>query len=99
MNALHQQIGCRLLQDDATSAEAHRTDHIAIVLGCGEHHDARRQRVEIDLFEDRETIFIGHAQTEQKNIGPQLGEKLDAFDAILGFADNGDFLVGIQELS
>src|SRR5206468_3022431 len=49
MNALHQQIRRGLLQHDAASAEAHRADHIAIVLGCGEHHDARRQGVEIEI--------------------------------------------------
>jgi hypothetical protein len=99
MDALHEKIGGGLLQDDAASAEAHGADDIAIVFGGGENDDARGQRIEIDFLEDGEAVFIGHAKIEEKNIGLELGKKLDALRAVLRFADNGDVFVGIEEFA
>jgi hypothetical protein len=99
MNAFHEKIGGGLLQDNAARAEAHGADHIAIVFGGGENDDARGQRIEIDFLEDGEAVFIWHAKIEEKNIGLEFGEKLDAFRAVLRFADDGDVFVGIEELA
>ena len=99
MNALDEKIGCRLLQDNAASAEAHGADHVAIVFGGGENDDARGQRIEIHFLEDGEAVFIRHAEIEEKNVGLQLREELDALRAVLSFADDGDFVVGIEELA
>jgi hypothetical protein len=99
MNAFHEKIGGGLLQDDAARAEPHGADHIAIVFGGGENDDARRQRIEIDFLEDGEAVFIGHTKIEEKNIGLELGKKLDALRAVLRFADDGDVLVGIEKLA
>jgi hypothetical protein len=97
MNALDEKIGGGLLQDYAARAEAHGSDHIAIVFGGGENNDARRQRIEIHFLEDGEAVFIGHAQIEKKNIGLQFGEHLDALRAILSFSDDSDFIIGIEK--
>jgi hypothetical protein len=99
MNAFYEKIGGGLLQDNAAGAEAHGADHIAIVFGGGENDDARGQRIEIDFLEDGEAVFIGHAKIEEKNIGLELGKKLDALRAVLRFADNGDVFVGIEEFA
>jgi len=99
VNAFHQKIGGGLLEHHAARAEAHGADHVAIIFGGGENNDARGQRIEIDFFEDGEAVFIGHAQIEQKNVGLELGEELDALGAVLRFADDGDFFVGIEKLA
>jgi hypothetical protein len=99
MNALDEKIGSGLLQNHAASAEAHGTDDVAIIFGRGEDDNARGQRIEIDFLEDGEAVFIGHAEIEEKNVGLQFGKELDALRAILSFADNGDFLVGIEQFA
>ena len=35
MNALHQEIGCRLLEDHTSRAKSHRSNNVAVILGCG----------------------------------------------------------------
>src|SRR5229473_3836007 len=98
MNTFHQKIGGRLLQDNAARAEAHGANNIAVVFGGGQNNDARGQRIEIDFLEDGEAVFIRHAQVEEKNIGLELGEELDALRAVLGFPDDSDVFVGIEKL-
>jgi len=99
VNAFHEKIRSRLFQDDAASTEPHGADNVAIIFGSGEHDDARGQLVEIDFFKNGEAVFIGHAEIEQENIGLEFGEELDALSAVLSFADNGDFVVGVEELA
>jgi hypothetical protein len=99
MNAFYEKIGGGLLQHYTAGAEAHGANDIAIVFGSGEDDDARWQRIEIDFLEDSEAVFIGHAEIEEKNIRLELGEKLDALRAVLGFTNNGDVFVGIEELA
>jgi hypothetical protein len=88
-----------LFEHHAASAQAHGADYVAIIFGGGKNNDAGGQRIEIDFFEDGEAVFIGHAEIEQKNFGFEFGEELDTFRAILGFADDGDVLVGIEEFA
>src|SRR5215471_17578625 len=52
--------------------------------------NARGKGIEIDFFEDGEAVFVGHAKIEQQNVGLELREELDALDAILRFANDGD---------
>jgi hypothetical protein len=99
MNTFDEKIGGGLLQDNAARAETHGADDVAIVFGGGENDDARGQRIEIDFFEDGEAVFVGHAKIEEKNIGLEFGEKLDALRAVLRFADDDDVLVGIEKLA
>jgi len=99
MNALDQEIRGGLLEDNAACAKTHGADYVAIVFSRREHHDARGQRVKIHFFENGQSVFIGHAQIEEKNVGLQLGEELDALRAILSFADDGDVLVGLEEFA
>src|SRR5215472_1475441 len=99
MDALDEKIGGGLFKDDAASTEAHGANHVAIIFRSGEDHHASRQGIEIDFFENSQAVFIGHAEVEKKDIGLELGEHLDAFGAVLGFADNGNVLVGIEELA
>src|SRR6266478_5766521 len=99
VNAFYQQVGGGLLENYAARAEAHGAHHVAIVFGGGEHHHARGQRIEVHFFQHRQPVFVGHAQIKQENIGLELGEHLDAFRAVLRFADNSDVFVGIQELA
>jgi hypothetical protein len=99
MNALDEKIGSGLLQDDAASAEAHGADHVAIIFSGGENDNARGQGIEINFLEDGEAVFVGHAEIEEKNIRLQFGEELDALRAILSFADDGDFFVGIEQFA
>src|SRR5690348_2894066 len=95
MDAFNKQIRGGLLENDAAGAEAHGTNDVAIVLGGRQDDHARGKRVEIDLFENSEAVFVGHAQIEQQYLRLELGEELDALGAILSFADDGDVLVGI----
>jgi len=98
MNTFHQEIGGGLLQDDAARAETHGANHVAIIFGGSQNDNACGQRIEIDFLEDGEAVFVRHAQVEKKNIGLELGKELDALRAVLGFADDGDVLVGIEKL-
>jgi hypothetical protein len=97
MNAFHEEIGGGLLQDHAARAEAHGANNIAVVFGGGQNNDAGGQRIEIDFLEDGEAVFIRHAQVEEKNIGLELGEELDALRAVLGFPDDSDVFVRIEK--
>ena len=99
MNALDEQVGGGLLENDAAGAEAHGADHVAIVFGGGQDDDARGQRIEIDFFEDGQAVFIRHAEIEQKNIGLEFGEQLDALGAVLRFADDGDVFVAVEQFA
>jgi hypothetical protein len=99
VNAFYQQVGGGLLQDYAAGAEAHSADYVAIVFGSSKHDYASGQRVEIYFFEDGEAVFVWHAQIEQKNVGLELGDELNTLGAVLGFADDGDVVVGIEELA
>src|SRR5258708_1053971 len=98
MNAFHQKIGGGRLQNDTARTQTHGANRVGMVFGGGQYDNARRQGIEIDFLEDSEAVFIGHAQIEQKNIGLELGEELDALGAVLGFADDSDVLVGIEKL-
>jgi len=99
MNTFDQEIGGGLFQNDTAGAEAHGANDVAIIFGSGQNDDARRQRVKIDFLEYREAVFIRHAQVKQKNIGLEFGEELDALGAVLSLADDGDVLVGIEQLA
>ena len=55
--------------------------------------------VEIHFFEDGQAVFIRHAQIQQQNFRLEFREKLDALGAVLRFADDGDFLVAIEEFA
>src|SRR6266849_2025259 len=99
VDALHQQVRGGLLEDHAARADAHGANHIAIGFGGGENPAARRQGIDIEFLEDGKAVLIGHAQVEEKNIGLELGEELDALRAILRFADDGYVLVGIEEFT
>src|SRR5215469_974957 len=99
MNAFNEKVRSRLLQDDAASAKAHGADDVAIIFSSGQHDNARGKGIEIDFFEDGEAVFVGHAKIEQQNVGLELREELDALDAILRFANDGDVFVGIEEFA
>ncbi len=99
MNTFYQEIGGGLFQDNTAGAETHGANDVAIVFGGSQNDDARGQRIKIDFFEHGEAVFIRHAQVEQKNIGLELGEELDALGAVLGFADDSDVFVGIEQLA
>ena len=98
MNAFHQEIGGGLLEHHAARTETHGANDVAIVFRGGQNDDARGQRIEIDFLEHGQAVLIRHAQVEEKNIGLELGEELDALRAVLGFPDDGDVFVGIEKL-
>ena len=97
MNAFHQEIGGGLFQDTTACAEAHGANHVAIIFRRGQNDDARGQRIEIDFLEHGQAILIRHTQVEEKNIGLELCEELDALRAVLGLADDGDIFIGIKK--
>src|SRR5690349_20864783 len=99
VNALDQQVRSGLLQHDATGAQTHRADHVAIVFGRGEHNDAGRQGVKIDFLEHRQAVFVRHPQIQEQDIGLELGEHFDAFGAVLCFADDGYIFIGIKQFA
>ena len=98
VNAFHEEISGGLLQDDTARAEAHGANNVAIVFRGGQNDDARGQRIEIDFLENGQAVFIRHAQIEEKNVGLELSEELDALRAVLGFPDDGDVFIGIEKL-
>jgi hypothetical protein len=99
VDAFYEEIGGGLFEDDAASAEAHGADNVAIVFCGGEDNDACGQLIEIDFFQDGETVFIGHAEIEEQDIGLEFGEELDALGAVLGFANDGHFVVGVEKFA
>ncbi len=99
MNAFYKQVRGGLFKNNATSTETHGAYNVAVVLGSRQYDDARGQCIEIDFLEDREAVFVGHAKIKQKDFRLEFGEKFNALGAILGFADNGDVLIGIEEFA
>jgi hypothetical protein len=99
MNALHEKIGGGLLQHDATCTEAHCAHNIAIIFRGCEYYNTRGKRVEIHLFKDGETVFVGHAQVKQQNVGLELSKHLDALSTVLRFADDDDIFIGAKEFA
>jgi hypothetical protein len=99
VDAFYQQVRGGLFENDAASAEAHGADYVAIVFSGSENDDARWQRIEIDFFEDREAVFIGHPEIEQEDFRLEFGKELYALRAVLSFADDGDVFVGIEEFA
>jgi hypothetical protein len=99
MNAFDEEIGGGLFEYDAACAEAHGADYVAIVFGGGQDDYAGGQLIEIDFFEDGEAVLVGHAEIEQQNIGLEFGEKLDALGAVLRFANDGHFVVGVEKFA
>ena len=77
----------------------HGPHYVAVVFGGGQHDDARGHLVEIHFFEDRQAVFIRHAQIQQQNVRLQFRQHLDALGAVLRFADNGNFVVAIEEFA
>ena len=98
VNAFHQKIGGGLFQDHAAGAKAHGANHVTIVFRGGQNDNARGQRIEIHFLEHGKAVFVRHAQIKEKNVGLEFGEKLDALDAVLSFADDSDVFVGIEQL-
>ena len=99
MNALDQKVRGRLLQDDAAGSEPHGANDVAIVFGSSKHDHARGQGIEIHFLQDRQSVLVRHAQIEQKDVGLQLSQQLDALRAVLCFSDNGDVFVRLEELA
>jgi len=99
VNAFHEQVRGGLFEDDAAGSEPHGANDVAIVFSSRQDDDAGRQRIEINFLENRESVFIRHAEIKQKDLGLELSEKLNALRAILGFADDGDVFVGIKEFA
>jgi hypothetical protein len=99
MDTFYEQVRGGLFEDHATCAETHGADYVAIVFCGGENDDACRQSIEIHFFEDREAVFIGHAEIKQEDFRLELSEELNTLRAILGFADDSNVLVGIEEFA
>src|SRR5713226_8595789 len=68
MNALDQEIGGGLLQDDAACAKAHGADNVAVIFGGGKHDNASGQRIEIDFLEYGQTVFVRHTKIEEEDV-------------------------------
>ena len=83
----------------AARAQAHGANHVAVIFGSGEHDDARGKLVEIHFFQNSKTILIRHAQIQQQNVGLELGQHLDAIVAVGSFADDGDFVVAVEQFA
>src|SRR5579871_3851030 len=99
MNAFHKKVGGGLFEHDTAGTQAHGANDIAIVFRSGKDNNARGNRIEINFLEDGETVLFRHSEVEQKNVGFELREQLDAFGAVLRFANDGDVLVAIDELA
>src|SRR5467141_1044685 len=97
INALDQQVGGGLLQNHPACAQTHGADDIAVIFGGGQNDDAGGQRVEVDFLQHSQAILVRHAQVEQQNVRLELGEHLDAFGAVRGFANDGDVLIALQQ--
>src|SRR6266436_1660305 len=99
VNAPDQEIRGRLLQDHASRAQSHRAYNVPVVFGRSQHDNAGGELIEINLLENGEAVFIRHAQVEQKDIGFELGQHLNAIIPIGCLAHNGDVIIAIEELA
>jgi hypothetical protein len=98
-NALQKQITGRLLEHHAPRAQAHGTDHVAVIFGGCEHDHARGQGIEVHFREDAEAVLLRHPQIEQQDIGLELVQHLYTLVAVRGFAHYGDIISTFEELS
>jgi len=96
-HAQGEQVDERLREDRA------RDDREQAAVGpleaTSEHDHARGQGIEIHFLQDRQSVLVRHAQIEQKDVGLQLSQQLDALRAVLCFSDNGDVFVRLEELA
>ncbi len=99
VNALYEQVGRGLFQNDTARSEAHRANNVAIIFSGCEYYNTRWQRVEIHFFENGKSVLVGHAQVEQQNVGLEFSEHLDALSAILRFANDDDIFIGAKEFA
>jgi len=60
---------------------------------------ASGELIEINFLENGQAVLIRHAQVQQKDIGFELAQHLNAIIPIGGFAHNGDFIIAVEELA
>jgi len=94
-----QKIRGRLLQNHASRAQSHCPDNVPVVFGSGQHDNASGELIEINFLENGQAVLIRHAQVQQKDIGFELAQHLNAIIPIGGFAHNGDFIIAVEELA
>jgi len=90
----------RTVLEQRRGREAHSADYIAIIFGGGEDDDAGGQLIEIDFFEDGESVFIRQCRKSSRRIsGLSLASSLIQFSTILRFADDDHFFIAIEEFA
>ena len=99
MDTFYEKVGGGLFEDNAARAKSHGANNVAIIFGGCEYYNTRRKSVEIHFFENSESIFVGHAQVEQQNVGLEFSEHLDALSAVLRFANDDNVFIGAEEFA
>jgi hypothetical protein len=98
-NALHQQLGGGLLEDDARAAEFHGLHEFVLVLGGGQHDDPGALACQLQALQDAEAVQTGHPQVEQQDVRLQLVEQAEYLGAVVGLADDLEILLQTQQLA
>jgi hypothetical protein len=94
LNAFDEKIGCGLLENNAASAEAHGANDITIVFGSGETRAGS-----VSKLTSSRTARPSLSGMRRSAKGFRRAAGVSALRAVLGFADDSDVFVGIEEFA
>ncbi|MNO74268.1 hypothetical protein D3C76_652620 [compost metagenome] len=87
-----------VLEQVAVGAGAQHADHVALVVGDGEHHDARVDAVLAQCAQGVEAVHALHVEVEQDHVRVEFGAQLQRFFATAGFADHAQVVFQFEQL-
>ena len=82
-DALDQQFGRGLFENNSGSSQLHGLDELVLVVGSGEHDDAGLVLGDLQALQGGEAVEAGHLQIEQEDVGLVLLENVEHLAPVL----------------
>ena len=95
---LEQALRLHVLEQVAVGAGAQDVDHVALVVGHGEHHDARVDSGLAQRAQGVQAVHALHVQVQQDHVRVQLGGQAQGFLAAAGLADHAEVVFQFEQL-
>src|SRR6266446_2127221 len=87
-NAINQCLARHVLEQITLRPRLNCSVNIFVAIERREHDNPRVLILSTNLFDNANTIELGHAQVEQRHVGPMLFPKIDRFTSVTGFSDD-----------
>ena len=91
-DALDEQFGRGLLQNDSGGAQLHRLDEFVLVVGSGENNHAGFVFGDLEALQRGQTVQAGHFQIQQQDIGFMLLQNIEHLATVLGLSYDFEIL-------